>query len=53
MQTLHMFGEKVHNLKVIIIEPTSSAIPFYKKMGYKMKSGYYNKIIKKKGNIIE
>ena len=53
MKTLFMFGERIHNLKVIIIEPTSSAISFYKKMGYKMKSGYYNKIIKKKGNIIE
>ena len=48
-----MFGKRIDNLKVIIIEPTSSAISFYKKMGYQMKGGYYNKIIKKRGNIIE
>ena len=53
MKTLFIFGTKINNLKVIIIEPTSSAISFYKKIGYRMKGGYYNKIIKKRGNIIE
>ena len=53
MKTLYMFGEEIENLKVIIIEPTEKAVEFYKRMGYEYKGGYYNKIIKKKGEIVE